>query len=112
MIETIKKPWGFEETLASLDEPTITKVMNFDKDVRNSLHYHTKKREIVYCIAGAGMLQRDTEMLRLIPGAYYTIDKRVAHRIKTFTELKILEISVGEYDINDIIRIEDDYGRN
>jgi mannose-1-phosphate guanylyltransferase len=35
----------------------------------------------------------------------------VKHRIKANEDCILLEISYGKFDENDIIRIEDDYGR-
>ena len=115
-MDIIEKPWGMEELLASIDKPTTTKIMTIARGARNSLHYHKHKDEIVYCVSGTGILQRDTELLKLVPGAHWNIERTVAHRIKAFStgtdDLKILEISIGEYDENDIFRMEDDYGRN
>lgn len=114
-MDITEKPWGYEELIASIDQPTTVKIMGIEPDARNSLHYHKNKDEIVYCISGAGILQRNTELLKLIPGAFYRVERTVAHRIKAFStgvdKLKVFEISIGKYDKDDIYRMEDDYGR-
>lgn len=113
MISITEKPWGIEELLASTDKPTTTKIITIKNGARNSLHYHKQKDKIVYCISGTGILQRNTEMLHLVPGAHWRVERTIAHRIKALdtNDLKIFEISIGKYDETDIFRMEDDYGR-
>ena len=112
MISITEKPWGYEELLASIEQPTTIKIMGINSNARNSLHYHKHKDEIVYCISGVGILQRNTDILKLEPGAHWKVERTVAHRIKAGADkLKVLEISIGKYDENDIFRMEDDYGR-
>lgn len=110
MTEIIHKPWGSEE-LFSKNEQTTVKIMNIKKDARNSLHYHRKKDEIVHCLSGTGILQVSSNLYKLVPGATYNVKRDIIHRIRALESLKILEISIGETDENDIKRFEDDYGR-
>lgn len=108
---TTEKPWGSEEPMTCITEQVTPKIMNIKAGHRNSLHYHNNKDEFVYCVSGTGILQRDTELIKLIPGSYHKVNKPIVHRVTALEDLKLLEISIGKYDENDIIRMEDDYDR-
>lgn len=111
--KTIEKPWGSELVFPHANEQSTVKIMRVNPKTRNSLHYHTKKKEIIHCLQGTGTAQIDDQILKLIPGKTYFIAKNVVHRLNAFydKELVVLEVSIGEYDENDIVRFEDDYGR-
>lgn len=107
----MNKPWGNEKLLASFGSPTVVKIMSIAEGKRNSLHYHNKKTEYVYCLSGVGMIQRDTELIKLVPKTAIVIDPHITHRITAISDLEVLEIGYGEYDGEDIVRMEDDYER-
>jgi len=111
MISVTEKPWGTEELMGCINEKVTPKIMSIKAGHRNSLHYHKNKDEIVYCISGTGILQNNTDLIKLTPRSYNKVSKHVAHRVTALSDLKLLEISIGEYDENDITRMEDDYGR-
>jgi len=106
-----EKPWGSEELLSCINDQITPKIIDIKAGHRYSLHYHKKKDEQIYCISGSGLLQNDSKILKLLPRVIHTIHKNVAHRVQALSDLKILEINMGEYDKDDIYRMEDDYGR-
>ena len=111
MISVTEKPWGSEELMEHTNQQITPKIMNIKAGHRNSLHYHKNKDEFVYCISGTGILQNNTDLITITPSSYNMVPKHVAHRVTTLSDLKLLEISIGEYDENDIFRMEDDYNR-
>ena len=77
-----------------------------------SLQYHIKRDEFWLVISGAGSAVIGTETIGLTAGASCFIGKQVKHRAVGGTSgLVFLELSFGEFDEKDIVRIEDKYGR-
>lgn len=48
---------------------------------------------------------------KLKEGDKVFIPKGTKHRLAAVSDLKIVEISFGKFDENDVIRYEDDFGR-
>ncbi len=46
------------------------------------------------------------------PGETMRIPRGTLHRLGTVNGAKVLEVSVGGFDEDDIVRLEDDYGRS
>jgi mannose-6-phosphate isomerase len=44
-------------------------------------------------------------------GDEFTVGVKEEHRIRGITDVEVLEIGLGDFDENDIIRLEDKYGR-
>ena len=53
------------------------------------------------------------EVLTADVGVRYDVPRRVLHRIynATGSPIEVLEVIQGRYDENDIVRIQDNYGR-
>jgi mannose-6-phosphate isomerase len=52
-------------------------------------------------------------VFRLEPEETVFIPRRTPHRLSSLSDrpIRILEISIGDFDENDIVRLEDVYGR-
>lgn len=109
--DVTEKPWGKEELYKSIAPDVTPKIMTVNAGHRNSLHYHNEKDEVVYGISGNGLIQIDDKIHKLGPSAFYKIPKHIVHRIQAFDNVKVMEFSIGNYNENDIVRLEDDYGR-
>jgi mannose-6-phosphate isomerase-like protein (cupin superfamily) len=110
--DVIKKPWGYEQVYANEDSDSeITKknlVVFASQSI--SLQYHEKRFESWKILHGeCRIFIKDTWYLGL-PGTIWQIGPRIKHRVRANTHTVIEEISEG-YDPDDIVRIEDDYGR-
>ena len=76
-----------------------------------SLQTHENREEFWYVISGTGSVRVGNETLDAAPGSTFSIPKKTPHRLSGTTDISILEVSTGVFDDNDIIRLEDKYGR-
>jgi len=113
---TEKRPWGHFERF-TLNEPCTVKLVYVDGDKRLSLQYHNNRSEFWRVIKGPvvvqiGRTKETLEAKKLQTGESITIPKGALHRLQgAGTEAVVLEISTGDFDESDIVRIEDDYKR-
>ena len=107
-INITKKPWGYEQILSQNDKYVIKRIAIF-RGKRLSLQYHEKKQETMYINSGTGIIQVGDIEQKFGHEDIFEIEPDVIHRITAITYTEILEVSTPELD--DIIRIEDDYGR-
>jgi mannose-1-phosphate guanylyltransferase len=111
VVTTEKRPWGRFESFA-LNEQCTVKLVYLDGDKRLSLQYHNNRSEFWKVITGPVKVQLGKDMKVLQTGESITIPKKTIHRlIGAGTNATILEISRGEFDESDIVRLEDDYQR-
>jgi mannose-6-phosphate isomerase-like protein (cupin superfamily) len=106
---SIEKPWG-TFLLLSKNEKTTVKIIMIDAGHRTSLQYHKNRDEKWYIIKGIGIAELDGTHEMTI-GSEMIIPKKKPHRITAITDLTLLEISYGEFEESDIIRLDDDYSR-
>jgi mannose-6-phosphate isomerase-like protein (cupin superfamily) len=105
-----KKPWGHERILETT--PTYTIKQIYVKNAqRLSEQYHKYKTETMMLVGGVGYLQVGKETLlmeRLVP---YYIPPKTIHRLTAdaFDDCLVIEVSSSELD--DVVRLEDDYDR-
>lgn len=111
MAYTERRPWGHFERF-TLNEPSTVKLVYIDGDKRLSLQYHNNRSEFWKVVKGPVRVQVGEEKKLLQTGDSITIPKGAKHRLEgAGTDGIILEISKGDFDENDIVRIEDDYKR-
>ena len=107
-----QREWGNFEVL--LDEPNIkVKKIVVSKDKRLSLQLHEKREELWYIASGSGEVQKGNNFIDISAGDEIFIGKYEVHRVKNngLIDLVIIEIQTGVCQEDDIIRIEDDFGR-
>lgn len=107
------KPWGREIWFAHTDQ-YASKVLELKKGHRFSLQYHEKKQETQYILNGKIKFTSGRNLKRLKtrvlnPGDKIEILPYTIHRAEALKNTQILEVSTPE--LNDIVKIEDDYGR-
>lgn len=108
---TEKRPWGHFERY-TLNEPCTVKIVYLDGDKRLSLQYHKNRSEFWKVIKGPVKVRLNDDVTTLQTGDSITIPKKAVHRLMgAGSEAMILEISIGEFDESDIVRLEDDYRR-
>jgi mannose-6-phosphate isomerase-like protein (cupin superfamily) len=106
-----KRPWGLEEIL-TINEPSTVKILTINPGQRTSLQYHNHRKEFWKIIQGEAIFEIDGKKIDAKIGDEMDIDTKMTHRlIGKDEQAKILEISFGKFDENDITRLEDDYGR-
>ncbi len=105
------RPWGNFERF-TLNESTTVKIITVNPDEAFSLQHHEHRTEFWKIISGSGIAIVDTKTQKVKPGDMLTIPPQTNHRMTAGPEgVQFLEISFGNFDENDIIRLEDNYGR-
>jgi mannose-6-phosphate isomerase len=105
------RPWGKFEKFHENIKNTV-KLIYISPDSRLSLQYHNHRREFWKIVNGSAEIEIEGAKHSLNKGETIEIPLRAKHRIRSLKDgCTLLEISYGEFDENDIIRIEDDYQR-
>lgn len=106
-----KRPWG-EFTRFTHEETSTVKIIEVLAGEAFSLQRHSKRDEFWYVISGTGKIIVGDEEKDLSPGMEFFIPRETNHRITAGSEnVKILEIAFGEFEEEDIVRLEDKYNR-
>ena len=109
---TVEKPWGkFQQYTHNL--PSTVKVITVRPGGTLSLQYHNKRDELWVVLDPGARIEVGDRALRPQPEETVFIPRQTPHRLSATGEepVRILEISLGEFDENDIVRLEDIYGR-
>ena len=108
-----EKPWGFELLWAHTSK-YAGKLIFVRKGHRLSLQYHEKKDETIYIHEGKLLAEIEgsdgrMESTILEPGQCRWISPGTRHRFKAIEDTTFFEVSTPE--LEDVRRLEDDYGR-
>ncbi len=108
-----EKPWGYELLFAHTPK-YAGKVIFVKQGHRLSLQYHERKAETLYIYEGKALLEIETGDGHLVsrvvePGESIPVPPGTRHRLKAIEDTTFLEASTPELD--DVVRVEDDYGR-
>ena len=108
-----KKPWGSSEVLFwNRGEGKVTvKILTVGPNSRLSLQLHRHRREFWFVLDGDAEATVGDGQRQLRPGQALRIPSGTVHRLGSSKGAKVLEVSTGEFSEDDIVRIEDDYGR-
>lgn len=104
----VDKPWGREIWYAHEDR-YAGKVLEVSKGHALSLQKHERKQETMYLQSGRLVYHLNGSDYEMAPGDCITIRPGDVHRIEATEHAVILEVSTPELD--DVIRLEDRYGR-
>lgn len=109
----IDKPWGFEIHWANCDS-YVGKILSIAPHHRLSLQYHVKKEETIYVMSGVLILwesdQEDAGKM-LGPGSVYHVKPNQIHRFGAGNQ-PVMLMEVSSPEIDDVVRIKDDYKRD
>jgi len=113
MTRRVDKPWGHEEIWAETAR-YVGKILHINAGEALSLQYHRVKDETIMVLAGRLQLvyYADGEAPRsrdLVPREPFHITPGLRHRMIALEDCDILEVSTTELD--DVVRLEDRYGR-
>ena len=108
-----KKPWGDYERFTENQVSTV-KILTVEPQQAFSLQTHKNRDEYWCVISGHGGIATVGEEKKEIKvGDELFIPRETAHRLEAGQDaLKVLEISIGQFDEADITRLEDRYGRS
>lgn len=104
--------WGDYEIIFTSPHCTV-KIVTVKAGQRLSLQTHAMRAEEwspLYTGLRATIAGKEINML---PGKTYKINKGVEHRLENIADgsRKLVEVIIGQYSEDDIVRIDDDYGR-
>lgn len=100
------RPWGKYTIIEK------TKIIEVKPNSKLSLQYHNHRDEFWQILSGSGKITIGEETFEAQEGNKFTIPKGVKHRVESYEKgLTFLEVATGEVDEGDIVRIEDEYGR-
>lgn len=108
---TEERPWGKFQCFTHGESSTV-KIITILPGQATSLQTHEKRDEYWHIISGEGTIVINGEIISVLPGENYFVPRTTKHRMASQkVPLLVLEISTGDFDENDIIRFEDNYGR-
>ena len=109
----VDKPWG-HELIWALTDRYCGKTIVIETGRRLSLQYHEAKDESLFVVSGRLRLHlenADGEMTTrdMGPGEAAHVEVGRRHRFEAIERVELIEVSTPE--LSDVIRIEDDFGR-
>lgn len=111
-MQHIPKPWGHEEVWAQTPH-YVGKILVIKKGHRLSYQYHAKKEETILVWEGLLKVEFEKEgkrgLVTLKAGETFHNPPLQKHRFIALEDCRIVEVSTPH--LNDVVRLEDDYGR-
>jgi mannose-6-phosphate isomerase len=108
----VERPWGkFEQYTHNL--PCTVKIITVAPGGTLSRQYHHMRDELWVVLDPGVCVELDGEVLHPEPEEKLFIPRETVHRLSSAgeAEVRVLEISFGHFDEDDIVRIDDIYGR-
>ena len=107
-----KRPWG-NFVQYTHDELSTVKIITVEPAGELSLQLHHHRREFWRILTGSPTITIGETVTVAKPGDEFLVEVEQTHRIKASDNepAMILEIAFGKFDEQDIIRLEDHYGR-
>ena len=113
MTTSENRPWGSWHVLEEGDGYKVKRIV-VDPGCRLSYQRHELRAEHWVVVSGTATCTIDDEVVVLAPGETVDVEVGQAHRIANqgAETLVVIEVQRGSYlGEDDIIRLEDDYGR-
>ncbi len=109
-IKIVKKPWGCEIWYAHTDR-YVGKILIIKKGHRLSKQYHKIKHETIYTDKGKYIMEIRGRKKVVRQGESVVVKPGTIHRMYArYGDIRLLEVSTPQVD--DVVRVEDDYGRS
>jgi len=108
----VDKPWGRFEQYAH-NVPCTVKIITVEPGGTLSRQYHHGRDELWVVLDPGARVELGEKVLHPAPEEKLFIPRGTLHRLSCDGErpARILEVSFGEFDEDDIVRLEDVYGR-
>ena len=110
----VEKPWGPYEVLLDVPERgyKVKRIVVYPYQ-QFSLQYHKRRTEHWSIVSGTGTITLNGKEYDVSVGSNWGILPKAIHRATAggTEDLVFIETQIGECDEDDIIRLEDDYGR-
>ena len=110
-ILTTEKPWGrFIQYV--LNQPVTVKILEIHAGEQVSYQYHHHRSELWVPLDEGACIRLEDEVLHPDPMEPVFIPQGAKHQlIGESQDYRILEIAFGHFDEEDIVRLDDKYGR-
>ena len=113
-VRRVEKPWGHETIWAESDH-YAGKTLFVKAGESLSLQYHEEKEETLHLLSGRVRFQigpsvEELHDLDLERGESVHLPPGTVHRIEALEDSELLEVSTAHLD--DVVRLEDRYGRS
>ena len=106
-----QRAWGNFEQF-SLNENSTVKIITVNEHQAFSLQKHSQRSEFWKVLSGDGYITHGETREPVEVGKLYRLPCGTLHRMEAEkSPIVFLEIALGEFDENDIVRLEDKYGR-
>ncbi len=110
-ILTTEKPWG-RFTQYVHNQPVTVKILEVHAGEQLSYQYHHHRSELWIPLDEGACIRLEDEILHPNPMEPVFIPQGAKHQlIGEDKDYRILEIAFGNFDEDDIVRIDDKYGR-
>jgi len=113
VVHRVDKPWGYELIWASTGQ-YVGKILHINRGHKLSLQYHNVKEETMLLHSGRMILVFENEAgelqeIALSAGDAHHIPVGRRHRMIAVDDCEVFEVSTPHLD--DVVRLEDGYGR-
>ncbi len=106
-----ERPWGYFDRF-TLNEKTTVKLLFIKPHQKISTQYHNNRDEFCRVIKGTATIQLGDEKRKIKEGDEYWVPRKTVHTaIAGDEEFEWLEVAYGEFDEEDVVRLEDKYNR-
>ncbi len=108
----VNKPWGrFEQYTHNF--PCMVKIITVESGGALSRQYHDRRDELWVVLDPGARVELGGKVFCPAPEEKLFIPRGTVHRLSCVGKrpARILEVSFGEFDEDDIVRFEDVYGR-
>jgi len=108
-----ERPWGWFETVCASPGYKVKRIhVHAGQQISLQMHRHRAEHWVV--VTGTARVTLGTQVSELGPGELVDIAVGQIHRLANATAapVEIIEVQRGDYlDDDDIVRLQDDYGR-
>ncbi len=107
-----KRPWGFFKQYAHNQQCTV-KIITVKEGGILSSQSHENRDELWVVLDKGLQVELDGKVHHPEPGDEIVIPRKTVHRLSCKSgQGRVLEVSFGYFDENDIVRYDDVYGRS
>jgi mannose-6-phosphate isomerase-like protein (cupin superfamily) len=107
-----ERPWGWFETIEETSSYKLKKIF-VKPNQQFSLQYHEHRDEHWIIVEGSGVITLGDEKSLVKENDSFFVEKKLVHRMRSGNNgILFYEVQTGVCDEEDIVRLEDDYGRS
>mgnify|MGYP003128804538 CR=1 FL=1 len=117
IVQKVEKPWG-HETRWAINDKYLGKILHIKRNRRLSTQYHEIKDETIFVLRGVLIVhvglksnKQPESTFILKQGESFRIEPKVIHRFCAPADGFVELVEVSTPEINDVVRLQDDYDR-